>query len=220
MLFTDPDRARISAAIAAAEQQTAGEIVVIVASERYRYPATCLSVAALLAMAVPVLVLVSGWSPASLFADWAADAASGAQLVEGLIVVQAAVFAVTLAATWFGDLGRRLTPSGLRHDRVHRAALTQFKARGMAATIGRTGVLLFIDEPEHIAEIVADSGIYAKVAPDHWADTIDALITGIKAGKPADGVVAAIGLAGDVLAAHFPPLADDTNELPDSLIEL
>jgi uncharacterized membrane protein len=33
-------------------------------------------------------------------------------------------------------------------------------------------------------------------------------------------MVAAIGLAGQVLAAHFPPVTDDINELPDHLIEL
>jgi putative membrane protein len=220
MLFTDADRARISAAIAEAECRTAGEIVVIVSAERHRYAATCLSVATLLALAVPVLALVSGWSPPALFADWSAGPTPATGVLEAVIIGQVLVFAATLALLWFTGLGRRFTPSGLRRDRVHRAALTQFKARGLESTSGRTGVLIYIDEPDHIAEIVADSAIYAKVTPDHWATTIDALIAGIKAGKPADGVVAAVGLAGGVLGAHFPPLPDDVNELADHLIEL
>lgn len=220
MLFSDTDRTRISTAIAAAESSTAGEIVVIVSADRHRYTATCLSAATLLALAVPVLVLLTGWSPATLFGDWSTEQPSTARIIEGLIIVQTLVFAASLAVLWFAGLGRLLTPTGLRRDRVHRAALTQFKARGLEATTGRTGVLIYIDEPDHIAEIVADSAIYAKVTPDHWATTIEALIAGIKAGKPADGVVDAVGLAGTVLAAHFPPAPDDINELADGLIEL
>jgi putative membrane protein len=220
MLFSDSDRARVSTAIAEAEARTAGEIVVIASSEPHRYPATCLSVAALLALAVPMAALLAGWSLASLFGDWNDGPASEVRGLEGLVVVQALVFVAVLAALWFSGLGRLFTPPGLRRDRVHRAALTQFKARGLEATAGRTGVLIYIDEPEHIAEVVADSGIYAKVPPEHWGTTISALINGIKAGKPADGVVAAVALAGDVLAVHFPPLPDDVNELPDGLIEI
>lgn len=220
MLFSDTDRARVATAIAEAEARTAGEIVVIASSEPHRYPATCLSIATLLALAVPMAALLAGWSLASLFGDWSDGPASEVHSLEGLVVVQALVFVGVLALLWFSGLGRLLTPPGLRRDRVHRAALTQFKARGLEATTGRTGVLIYIDEPEHIAEVIADTGIYAKVPPAHWGTTISALIDGIKAGKPADGVVAAVALAGDVLAVHFPVRPDDVNELPDGLIEI
>ncbi len=222
MLFNDSDRARIGEAIAAAESRTAGEIVVIVSSEPQRYPATALSLAALLALALPLLALFAGWSPATLFADWdeAARASNARHALEVVVALQALVFVAVLALVHYTALGRLLTPSGLRRDRVHRAALTQFKARGLEQTIGRTGVLIYIDEPEHIAEVVADTAIFAKVPADHWGATITALTDGIKAGRAGDGVVAAVGLAGGVLAEHFPPLPDDTNELSDHLIEL
>lgn len=222
MLFNDNDRDRIGDAIAAAEGRTAGEIVVIVSGEQHRYPATALSIAALLALALPLLALMSGWSPAAWFADWdeATRDNSARHALEVIVGLQAMVFAGVLALLYFTHLGRTLTPSGLRRDRVHRAALTQFKARGLEKTVGRTGVLIYIDEPEHIAEVVADTAIYAKVKPDHWGTTITALIDGIKAGRPGDGVVAAVALAGDVLAEHFPVLPNDVNELPDRLIEI
>ena len=216
MLFTDADRARIAAAIADAERHTAGEIVVIVASEAHRYPATCISAAALLALAVPLVAL---WFPAVVFGGWDA-AQTPTHIVEALLIRQSLVFGGVLAVLWFAGLGRALTPAGLRRDRVHRAAFIQFKARGLAATTGRTGVLIYIDEPEHIAEVIADTAIYAKVPPEHWGTAITALTDGIKAGRSADGVVAAVALAGNVLAEHFPPLPDDVNELPDGLIEL
>ena len=47
-----------------------------------------------------------------------------------------------------------------------------------------------------------------------------ALIAGVRAGRPGDGMVDAVAQVGVVLAAHFPRSVDDTNELPDRLIEL
>nr|WP_310524263.1 hypothetical protein [Polymorphobacter sp.] len=222
MLFNDQDRARVSSAIAAAEANTSGEIVVIIDNQDHHYPATALTIAALAALSLPLIAVLLGWSPGALFPDWDATLPATQELrsLEGFLAVQALVFVAVLALCWYTALGRLLTPSGLRRDRVHRAALTQFKARGLEATQGRTGVLIFVAEPEHIAEVIADTAVFAKVAPDHWGTTITALTDGIRAGKPADGMVAAIALAGGVLAAHFPPVADDVNELPDHLIEI
>jgi putative membrane protein len=222
MLFSDTDRSRIGAAIAAAESRTAGEIVVIVSTSEHRYPATALSIAALLAFALPLAAVLAGWTPGSMIPDWDAidRATQDMRDIETFVAVQSMIFVGVLALLYFTALGRTLTPHGLRRDRVHRAALTQFKARGLEATIGRTGVLIYVDEPEHIAEVVADTAIYAKVKPDHWGVAITALTSGIRAGTPANGMIDAIGLCGAVLAEHFPQLPDDTNELPDRLIEI
>ncbi len=222
MLFSRSDHERVSAAIAAAEARTAGEIIVIISSAEHRYHATALSVAALLGLSLPLIAVLLGWSPGAMVPDWDAGLPGSREIrsIEAFIVAQALIFTGVLALLNYTRLGRILTPSGLRRDRVHHAALTQFKARGLHATEGRTGVLIYVAEPEHIAEVIADSAVFAKVSPDHWGATIRALTDGIKAGKPADGMVAAIGLAGGVLAAHFPPLPGDINELPDHLIEI
>jgi putative membrane protein len=47
-----------------------------------------------------------------------------------------------------------------------------------------------------------------------------ALLKDVKEGRPGDGIVAAVGLIGDVLAEHFPKSSEDSNEIPDKLIEL
>lgn len=222
MLFTDTDRSAIAGAIAEAESRTAGEIVVIVSTAPHRYPATALAVAILAALALPLAAVLLGWHPGSLFAGWDDLSATTRALrsIEAFVAVQALLFLAVLALVLLTGLDRRLTPHGLRRDRVHAAAVTQFKARGLDATAGRTGVLIYVDEPEHIAEVVADSGVFALVGPDHWHDTIRVLIDGIRDGRAAAGMIAAIGMAGDVLARHVPRLADDTNELPDHLIEI
>jgi putative membrane protein len=87
-------------------------------------------------------------------------------------------------------------------------------------TIGRTGVLLYLSLLERRAEIVADAAIDAKVKPEVWGQAMAALVAEVKAGRPAHGMAEAVRLIGDVLAEHFPRSSSDTNELPDSLIEL
>ena len=81
-------------------------------------------------------------------------------------------------------------------------------------------MLIFVSLPDRIAEVVADTAIFAKVSPDHWATTVTALTDGIKAGTPGAGFARAIELAGAVLAEHFPAEADNPNELPNRLIEI
>lgn len=222
MLFNQADRARIAAAIAAAEATTAGEIVVIINTRTHRYAATMLAVAVLAAFTLPFLAVLAGWLPSQLFPDWdALDVATReTHGIEGFAAVQALVFVAVLALVAGLRLDRALTPRGLRRDRVHHAAMMQFRARGLTATLGRTGVLLYLDEAEHVAEVIADEAVFTRIAADEWGETIAALTAGIKAGRAADGLVTAIQRAGAVLSAHLPPRADDVNELPDALIEL
>ena len=84
----------------------------------------------------------------------------------------------------------------------------------------RTGVLIFASAAERYVEIVADAGINEKVTTDVWNDAVCSLVTEIKAGRPAEGFLAAIEQCGAVLAAHFPPGALKRNELPDKLLEI
>jgi putative membrane protein len=65
--------------------------------------------------------------------------------------------------------------------------------------------LIFASLAEDQADIIADSGISAKVTSDAWAGAIAALVTGIKAGRLGDSFVAAIELCGTELARNVPP---------------
>ena len=66
----------------------------------------------------------------------------------------------------------------------------------------------------------ADEAITAVTTPDIWGEAMAALIVEVKAGRPGDGIVAAIEKVGAVLTQHFPRTDGDTNEIPDKLIEL
>lgn len=224
MLFTPADRDRIAAAIAHAEANTSGEIVCIVDGQPHRYIGTVLTVAALAAFALPLIAVLFGLRPEmlSLFADWTSGDANEdlRRATEVYATVQLLIFLAAAALLWWTPLGNALTPQAVKRDRVHAEALVQFRARGLENTRDRTGVLIFACMTDHVAEVVADAAIYARVPPEFWGRTIAALLAGIKAGKPADGFVDAVAMAGEVLAEHFKPRADDTDELPNRLIEI
>ena len=77
-----------------------------------------------------------------------------------------------------------------------------------------------VGEEHGFAEIVGDEAITAVTTPETWGEAMTALIQEVKAGRPGDGIVAAVGLIGTVLAEHFPKTSEDSNEIPDKLIEL
>jgi putative membrane protein len=95
-----------------------------------------------------------------------------------------------------------------------------FKASAERRTVGRTGILIYLSMAERRAEIVADEAITKVTSPDIWGEAMAALLVEVKQGRVGDGMVAAIGQVGTVLAEHFPRSATDTNEIPDKLIEL
>ncbi len=223
-MFSDADRAAIAEAITTAEAKTTGEIVCVVSERRDRYAATGLTYAALIAFAVPLAATLLGVGPDRIhaFADWSGGdpAEDVVHAVEAYAAVQVLIFAAFAALFVRTRLGAALTPRAIRREHVHAAALAQFKAGGIGTTRAHTGVLIFVSIPDRIAEVVADTAIFARVAPEHWATTVTALTDGIKAGAPGAGFVRAIELAGAVLAEHFPASGDNPDELPNRLIEI
>jgi putative membrane protein len=113
-----------------------------------------------------------------------------------------------------------LTPPATKARRVRRRAIAVFKAGAERRTIGRTGILIYLSTGERRAEIVADEAITKVTTLDTWGEAMAALLIEVKAGRPGEGIVAAVEKVGAVLAEHFPRSSTDTNEIPDKLIEL
>lgn len=223
MIVSQADHARVRDAIRDAERRTSGEILCMITAERHHYPAFCLGAAALAAFALPFLATLAGFGPDRWLAPlrgWSMTAPSVAHLIEAYALAQLLLFLGVAALLAWTGLGQRLAPRAMRTARVHDLALRHFLAQGIHVTEGRTGVLIFVSMADHVAEVVADSAIYAKVPPDHWGATLAPLLAGMRDGRPADGFIAAIGLAGAVLAEHFPPGRRDTDELENALIEV
>jgi putative membrane protein len=223
MNLTDTDRARVSAAVTQAELSTDGEIVTIVARESDAYHDVALHWA-VLAMLL-VLALLAAWPRATewlygLFGDpWTSAAPVGALFTIALVLVTLAFLIVRVVLSSM-PLRLALTPRTTKARRVRRRAIVLFHASAEQRTRGSTAVMLYLSLAERRAEIIADSAIHSRVANDVWGDAMAALIVAVRDGRPGDGMADAVTRIGAILGAHFPRSADDTNELPDRLIEL
>ncbi len=202
-MISAADKVRIADAIRAAEACTSGEIFCVIARHSSDYRLVPIAWAAVVALLAPLpLISLTGWPAAVIY------------------LCQLSVFIVVSLALSHPNLRVRVVPRRAKHDQAHAEAMRQFFAQGLDKTEHRTGVLIFASSAERYAEIVADVGINQKVAPQVWDQAITNLTAAIKAGRPADGFVAAIEQCGAVLAAHFPPGALQSDELPDKLVEI
>src|SRR5919206_399607 len=194
------DRERIAAAIRAAEARTSGEIVVVLAQRSDDYRFVPLLWAALAGLFVPFPLIWLTRLPAL-----------------HIQLIALAAFTILALAFSYPAVKLAVVPGALKRHTAHQAAVEQFLARNLHVTTERTGVLIFASLAERYAEVIADEGIASKVAPAVWDEAVAALIAEAKAGHIAEGVLRAVGLVGEVLAVHFPPRADDRDELPDHL---
>jgi putative membrane protein len=221
--FSEEDHARVTAAVAAAERASDGEIVTIVAARSDAYHDVGLHYAVLAMLLVPTLlaVLPQGvvdWA-SGLVLGWNAELGRQA-LMAFLFVALALVFLVVRFALAWMPLRMALTPGSTKTRRVRRRALELFRAGTEGRTRGRTGVLLYLSLLEHRAEIVADAAIHSQVEPEVWGEAMAVLVERVKAGRPGEGMALAVEQIGAVLAQCLPPTLDNPNELSDRLIEI
>jgi putative membrane protein len=220
--LTEQDHAKVSAAVAAAEERSDGEIITIAAERSDAYHDVGLHYAVLVLFLV--LAFFAAW-PHQLehwwtrLMGWSAEPTMRELLTLLLGFALAKFLAVLFILKWM-PLRLALTPGSTKTRRVRRRAVMLFKTGGERRTIGRTGILIYLSMGEHRAEIIGDEAITAVTTPETWGEAMAALITEVKAGRPGDGIVAAVELIGAVLAEHFPKTSADTNEIPDKLIQL
>lgn len=203
--FSAEDKSRISAAIHAAEKQTSGEFVAVVARASDHYVFIPLFWSAVVALLFPGACLLVG-SPLR----WV-----------HIYQAQLLIFIVfSLGLLFLPALHMRLVPRWVKHARASRLAKAQFYQQGVQLTPHHSGVLLFVSLAEHYVEIVADRGIHERIGEAHWRRIIDAFVDRVRAGRVVDGFIDAIGACGAAMAAHYPPDPSDANPLSDGLIEL
>lgn len=200
----DADVERIEAAIRAAERRTRAEFVCVVARASDDYRFIPLLWAALAGLAAPTpfsLGLVSGGA-------WIAHATALATFVGVALVLQVPA------------LKRLAVPGAVKRSRAARAAHEQFLEQRLHMTDERTGVLLFVSAFEHHVEIVADDAAAAAVPEAEWARAITAFVAPVRAGRTAEGFLAAIDVIDGTLARSLPAAPGDRDELPNALVLL
>jgi putative membrane protein len=195
-------RQRVSEAVAQAERGTSGEIVPLVvassddyADQRWRVAvaAALLTAAALHAFRPELEVMSILWS-------------------------EVAALVVAFALAGWSPLLRRFLPRAQAVSAVKRRAWVGFNELGLSRTRDRTGVLIFVSMLEHRVEILADQGIDSQVPPGTWDEIMKRLVSKIQGGDLAEGLRVAVLDCGDILRAKFPARADDTDELPNTLV--
>lgn len=110
---------------------------------------------------------------------------------------------VSLAPPFWGD--------------VWDAAVGAFERLGMAKTRDRNAVLFFVVPSRHRFVVLGDRGIDEKVGQGFWQSIAQALSDSFQHGDYTAGLEAGIAAVGEGLAAHFPRLENDVNELPDEV---
>lgn len=203
-LHSEASRARIEAAVSAAEARTSAEIRVAVTSAplvAHSYHAALW--AALIALAAPwPLLLLRHPHPA-----W-------------LLAFQGALFIVLCLAFALPPVRRRLIPRAEARLAASGLARSVFLAHGLHQTTGRTGLLILVAPGERLVEVVADEGIHARLGTQAWQRICAAVSERAGQGDLVSGIEAAVALAGELLAGPFPRSADDRNEINDRVVLL
>ena len=204
-LFSAADEEAIRAAVADAEQRSAGEVVPWIVEACDPYPEAGWRAAALGAM----VGLALGAGAHLLFGAW-----GGAIVWVALPAVAAG--ALGLALGQLAPLKRLLVDDEVVERRVRVAAEAAFVRGEVFATRERTGILVFLALLERRVVVLGDSGINAHVAPEEWQAIADDIVAGVRRSRPAAALAAGIEACGQLLAERgVPPDEEEANELPD-----
>jgi len=137
----------------------------------------------------------------------------------GLISILVDPFVVGGLAGWLVELlpqvKRGLTSRAQLRADVLRAARATFVERGVHATTGRSGVLVYISWLEQEIALVPDLGLAASL-PEGALGTAEAKLRAL---LPAGGAAVAAELEqlAAVMGGAMPHRDDDVNELPDAI---
>lgn len=201
-LLDAEDAKRVEQRVAEVERQTASEIVVGVVPRSAEYWQWR-------------VIASGGWALATALA-----AALWLPWLDPILII---VLEPLLAVLLFVFLGipairRRMIPPDAAELAVRTRAFALFSERGVHRTRDRTGLLIFISELEHKVVILGDIGLHERVGEQGWAEHVQYLVERIRQGRARDGLLETIDRFAGILAERVPRRADDTNELPDSIV--
>jgi putative membrane protein len=98
--------------------------------------------------------------------------------LSGYAVLQCLLFLGIFLVVSIPPIRRCLTPPALKRVRVRERAQEQFLVHGLDRTRERTGVLIFVSLQDRRAEVLADTGISARVDASIWSEPVEDLVAG------------------------------------------
>ena len=200
--LTQSEHDRISKAVLEAEKQTAGEIVPMIVSQSDDYPGARWRLAIVTALFFGFLayLFLDDFDPVWIL--WVQ--------IPGLYI-----------GYWLSTFGAILQPflaSAKIDEEVHQRALQAFFSHNLHATKDRTGILVMASLLERRVEILADTGINAKVSKDKWQEIMTDMIARIRSDDLTEGFCIAVHECGAVLAKDFPGTHDNPDEISNKVI--
>ena len=200
--LTQSERDRISQAVLEAEKLTTGEIVPMIVAQSDDYPGARWRLAIVIALLFGFLAyfFLDDFDPA-----W-------------ILWVQIPGLYIGYGLGNFSVVLRPFLASSKIDEEVHQRALQAFFSRDLHATKDRTGILVMASLLERRAEILADTGINAKVSQETWQGILTELIGKIRSGELTEGICNAVRECGEVLAEDFPGTHDNPNEISNKII--
>ena len=202
-LTTDEQEA-LKACVADVESRTSGEIAPVIASASYHYPrATHLG-----ALTLSLITAVGG-----------AVLLGREDMWTYLLLFLPLYMAFTWLFTMVPSLKRPFICKRVMREEVEEAAITAFYLNGLHRTRDQNGVIVYVSVFERSVHILADKGINDRVDPKAWETIVADITKGIREGNPGQALCNGVRQCGDLITEHFPIKHDDTNELPDLIIE-
>ncbi len=186
--FTPQEHRRIHDTVAAIEQSTAADldIVVVRVSERYAlFPVIGAAIGALVLTGILVLLH---------------PAVSARVAFMFQIVV---LGALTVVFDW-RPIRLQLVPERVKHAHARQLAHREFASQHTRGGVQRNRILLFVSLGERYVEIIADHETHAAVEGRVWDQMVNDFVAAVRAGRVADGILAAIESCGAVLRARHP----------------
>ncbi|WP_020677736.1 TPM domain-containing protein [Geopsychrobacter electrodiphilus] len=202
--FTPAEQARIEAAVREAESRTSGEIVPMLVDDSYDYPRSEILGAGLFALATATSL------------SWAFF---GESLWHFLWLFALSYFPFKLLIRKLPNLKRRLIHPAEISEEVKERAIVAFLENGLHHTRDETGILILLSLFERRVYVLADRGINNAVAHDTWDGVVDTITRGMLQGDACSALCSAIETCGQLLQENFPVKTDDTDELPNLIID-
>jgi putative membrane protein len=91
--------------------------------------------------------------------------------------------------------------------------------KGLFRTREETGILIYLSVFEGKVWVLGGRGVDAAVPSGFWQGVVDEVVAGVKEGRPAAVICAAVGGIRGVLAEKFPAATSDTSELPNLIVD-